>query len=300
MAIKKIAFIGLGAMGYPMAKRLCEAGFELHVTLTESNRERVKALQEKGAKVSDSYWASAKDADLILTILPEDAQVNEVLLNKDFYDAIKKEAIILEMTSCSARTVKDVEQYYRSKGVRVFDAPVSGGTAGAEKGTLTIFGSGSEDVLKEITPVFDVLAGKVYHVGDLGAGKALKTVNQMLVAMNMAAVAEAYSLALNEGIDLDMMQDVISASTGTSFVFDKKFVNVIKDSFQGGFKLRLMRKDLKTALKTGENIPLPLTRLVYAFFLMASKYDELDYSVMGKFFAEGLAVNNQTLEENEK
>lgn len=287
MAIKKIAFIGLGAMGFPMSKRLCNAGFELSTSAFKGKSiERSKVLGEMGTRIEENFADAAKGVDLIITILPEDEQVKSVLLDKKFYEIVDDGAIILEMTSCSSQTVIDVSNEYMKKGVKVIDAPVSGGTSGAENGTLTILGSGDKEAFEKVRPVLDVLASNINYVGKVGAGKALKAINQMLAAVNMVAVSEAYSLAGKLGIDPEVMYEVIEKSSGSSYIFNRKFKKLAYKDFSGGFKLNLMRKDLRIAINAGDDIPLPLARLAYNFYLMAGskENEELDFSVVGKIF----------------
>jgi len=291
MSIRKIGFIGLGAMGFPMVKRLLNAGSHIQTAAYKQNPidvERAQQLEGMGAKVMDGFPAVARDVDLVLTILPEDKQVKAVLLDEEFYNSVDSNTIILEMTSCAPQTVQEIGKRYSDKGVRVFDGPVSGGTAGAENGTLTIFGSGKAEVLEEIKEVLDVLAAKVYFVGELGSGKALKAVNQMMTAVNMLAVAEGFAIAKKQGIDPEIMYEVIKESAGGSYVFDRKFNNLVKNKFDGGFKLSLMRKDLRIALSSVENIPLPFSKLAYDFYLMAAAYDNFDYSVISKLLVDDL------------
>ncbi|MGE5605580.1 MAG: NAD(P)-dependent oxidoreductase [Bacteroidota bacterium] len=264
--IKNIAFIGLGNMVFPMAKRLCNAGFSVR-TAVHHNVEKARQLAAENATIADALVEAVRGADLVITILPQDQQVKEVLLNPEVYQVIvgQPSTIIMEMTSCSPQTVQKVGEEYSKTGIRVFDAPVSGGTAGAANGSLTIFGSGDRELLNELKPVLDVLATKVYHVGELGAGKALKAINQMMAAVNMVTIAEALAVAEKEGINPDAMYDVIKESSGNSYVFDKKFKNTVSGSFAAGFKTALMRKDLEIALGLGEGLELPLAKLAYEY-----------------------------------
>jgi 3-hydroxyisobutyrate dehydrogenase-like beta-hydroxyacid dehydrogenase len=288
MAIQSIGFIGLGEMGFPMAKRLCGAGFEVRTAIHRADNpqsvERAAQLAALGAKIKESFAAAVTGADLILTILPEDEQVKGILLDREIRGAIvaNPAAIILEMTSCRPATVQEIGAAYAQSGVRVFDAPVSGGVAGAANGTLTIFGAGDPELLDELRPVLERLAAKIYHLGELGAGKALKAVNQMLAAVNMVAVGEAYQLAGKAGIDPKVMYEVIKESSGNSYVFDRKFQNLVSDSFPAGFRLSLMRKDVRIALALAEGAKLPLAELAYQLYDDAREYDGFDFSAIAK------------------
>lgn len=290
MIIKKIGFIGLGAMGFPMAKRLVNAGYEVH-TATHSNKsaslEKTKQLKDMGAIIEDNFADVAKGMDLIITMLPADKEVKGVLLEKAFYDNVGENTILLDMTSCSPEAIMEVENEYLKKGIKVIDGPVSGGVSGAENGKLTIFGGGESEVIDSISDVFNVLASTVHHVGKVGQGKALKAINQMMVAINMMSVIEGFSIANKRGIDFDVMFNVIKESSGNSYAFERKFNNLVEEKFEGGFKLSLMRKDLMIALNSVENTPLPFANLLYDFFLMGKEYDDFDYSVISKLFMDG-------------
>lgn len=285
--IKSIAFIGLGNMGFPMAKRLCNAGFSVR-TAVHRNVAKAEQLATENGIIADTVVEAVRGVDLVITILPQDEQVKEVLLDPEVYQAIvgKTSTIIMEMTSCSPQTVQEIGKEYSKKGIRVFDAPVSGGVAGAANGSLTIFGSGDPALMDELKPVMNVLAAKVYHVGELGTGKALKAINQMMAAVNMVTVAEGLVLADKHGINPEVMYDVIKQSSGNSYVFDKKFQNVVSGSFPAGFRTALMRKDLGIALGLGEGSELPLAKLAYEYYLKAGAYDHLDYSAVAKLLVE--------------
>lgn len=287
--IESIAFIGLGNMGFPMAQRLCKAGFSVR-TVVHRNAEKAQQLTAENATIANTLAEAVQGVDLVITILPQDEEVKEVLLDQEVYRTItgKASTIIMEMTSCSPQTVQKVGEEYSKAGIRVFDAPVSGGTAGAANGTLTIFGSGDPALMDELKPVLEVLAAKVYHVGKLGAGKALKAINQMMAAVNMITVAEGLALAEKEGINPDLMYDVIKESSGNSYVFEKKFNNTASGNFAAGFRTALMRKDLGIALSLGEGLELPLAKLAYEYYLKAGAYDQLDYSAVAKLLVERL------------
>lgn len=285
--IKSIAFIGLGNMGFPMAKRLCNAGFSVR-TAVHRNVAKSEQLAAENGIIADTVAEAVRGVDLVITILPQDEQVKEVLLDPEVYQAIvgNSSTIIMEMTSCSPQTVQEIAEEYSKKGIRVFDAPVSGGVAGAANGSLTIFGAGDPALMDELKPVLNVLAAKVYHVGELGAGKALKAINQMMAAVNMVTVAEALVLADKCGINPEVMYDVIKQSSGNSYVFDKKFQNVVSGNFAAGFRTALMRKDLGIALSLGAGLELPLAKLAYEYYLKAGAYDQLDYSAVAKLLVE--------------
>lgn len=287
MLINKIGFIGLGLMGFPMAKNLIDAGYEVHITKHSDNKasiEKIDALIALGGKIESDIIELVKDVDIIISILPADNEVREVYLNKEVLNAIQKETIILDMTSCSSSTIIDVERYFSEKGIRVLDAPVSGGIGGAQKGTLTIFGAGDKDTFNNVENVLKCLGTNIYYIGSLGKGKVLKSINNMMNAINTVAVIEGLTVAKENGIDLEIMHDVITHSSGSSNSLEKKFDKIINNDYEPNFKLKLMRKDVKIALDSVEDSYLPLAQLVYGMFLKATEYDQLDFTSISKLY----------------
>lgn len=287
MLLNKIGFIGLGSMGFPMAKNLLAAGYEVNITRHSDNQssiDRIDALIVLGGAFESSIVDVVKDVDLIISILPADKEVREVFLNKEVLDAVQKKAIILDMTSCSASTIIDVERYYSEKGIRVLDAPVSGGIGGAQKGTLTIFGAGDKDTFDEVDDVLKCLGENIYYIGSLGKGKVLKSINNMLSAINTVAVIEGLTVANQHGIDLEIMQDVITHSSGGSNSLEKKFDKIRNNNYEPNFKMSLMKKDVKIAIDSAENSNLPLAQLVYNMFVNAAEFDDLDFTSISQLY----------------
>ena len=281
-----ITFLGLGTMGFPMAKRLLSAGFSVKTTIHKNSKPALE-LQSLGAILYSSLEEAVVDSKFILTILPSDSQLEETLLRPSVFNAIKEEAVIIEMTTATPRCVKRIADLYKTKKVRVFDAPVSGGVQGAVEGNLTIMGGGDADLLEEIRFLLEVFSKKIYHVGSVGDGKGVKAINQLLVASNAVVAAEALRLALNIGLNLEKVFDVISASSGNSAVFSSKFKKMVTGDFSPSFKLSLLKKDLNIALSEGGKIPLPMANLAYQNYLMlGEECDQLDYSCIFSLFRE--------------
>lgn len=280
MSIKKIGFIGLGAMGFPMAKHLLNSGFQVQVAKhsdKEKSLEKIDQLKKLGATVQDDISKVPIGVDLVISMLPSDKEVESVFLNSEIYNNMEKETIILEMTSGTPDPVIKLEEFYLNKDIKIIDAPVSGGVVGAENGKLTIFGSGDEKVFEEIKEVLNAFSGKIYYIGKLGTGKVLKSINQMMIAINAMGLVEGFSVAREQGIDLDTMYEVISESSGNSYAFNRYLKILEEENFEGGFKLSLMRKDINTALKLVDNIPLPFTNLAHDMLLMGKEYDDLNF-----------------------
>lgn len=282
MRTKRVGFIGLGAMGLPMAKNLLKNGFELHVT-AHSNRGPVEALKSEGAHEHSSITGVVANSDVLITILPEDKQLEEVLLSTEVLGGLGSDCVLIEMTSGSPGMMKKIHTAYQQKGIRVLDAPVSGGTVGAEKGTLTVMAGGDADVLEHSRPVLEAMAQNIYLVGPVGAGKALKGINQLLAGIHMIASAEAVALAEKLEIEMEMMKQVIGNSSGASWMLLNKLDSMSQRDFTPGFKHRLMKKDVQIAVREGADLALPLASLALQLYKMTEKeYGEQDFSAISK------------------
>lgn len=279
-----IGFLGLGAMGLPMAKRLCAAGHRLTVAV-HSNPAPVKELEKLGAKAVAGPEQVVADVDYVVSILPEDKQIREVLLAPAVLAAVRSDAILIEMSSARSTTVVELAAAYAEKGVRVLDAPVSGGVTGAEDGSLTIMCGGDTAVLEAARSILEIMGSKIHLVGGMGAGKNLKAVNNLLGAANTVLAAEALSLVRKMGLDPKIAHQVISASSGQSYNFDHRFKRMARENFDGGFKLWLMKKDMRIALSEADGVAMPMSSLAYQLFQMADAADaDLDYSVVARIF----------------
>ena len=282
--MKRIAFFGLGRMGLPMARRLLLAGHTLRIAL-HSNPAPVAELQKLGALVADSPAEAVSGAEIVLSILPGDGEIEALLLSPEVQEGIHPGTILIEMSTATSRCAERLAEVYRQKGVSVLDAPVSGGMKGAEEGTLTIIAGGDSAALEAVRPVLDVLASKIFHVGDAGAGKAMKAVNQMIVGANAVIVSEALRVARHHGMDLEKVYEVSSSSTGASPIFLSKFQKMAGEDFTPGFTIALMKKDMKIALAEGAPCPLPMASLAYALYLMIGEEGERqDFSVVSTLF----------------
>jgi len=280
--MRQVACLGLGAMGLPMARNLVKAGFKLHVTV-HKDPAPADELRSLGAEVHPSAASAIASAGVIVSILPEDKQMRQVLLSEAVLAAVRPGQLLLEMTSGTPGAMKEVAQAYAAKGAAVLDAPVSGGTIGAEKGTLTVMAGGSEEALQQAQPVLEAIAQTVHKVGEIGAGKAVKAINQMMAAVHMLAASEAIALSERLGVDLEALQKVIGTSSGGSWMFANKAQAIAGRNFQPGFKLNLMKKDIGIALQEGLGQPLPVTALAMQLYEMAAKESgELDFAAVSR------------------
>lgn len=254
----KLGFVGLGAMGGRMAANLIKKGYE--VTVSDVNPEAVKAAVALGAAAAEKNSELARDKDIILTSLPNAAIVESVILGKDgLLEGAQAGALIVDLSSITPQSIQKVAERAAQKGVGVMDAPVSGGTAGAEKGTLTIMAGGSEAHFKQAMPVLSCIGTKIDHVGDVGAGDTVKLVNNLLLGVNMAAVSEAFALGVKAGIAPETLYRIISSSSGTSYALTAKYEKFFsKGNFAPGFMIDLQYKDLQLAVDTAKSLKMPL------------------------------------------
>lgn len=282
MNLKRVGFIGLGAMGLPMAKNLLKNGYELHVS-AHQNRQPVEELTEIGAVEQVSAAQIVANSDVVISILPTDKEMESVLLSEQVLENFSADKILIEMTSGSPAVMKKINGIYHEKGIRVLDAPVSGGTIGAEKGTLTVMAGGEAQVLEECRNVLEAMAVNIYLVGPLGAGKAIKAINQMLAGIHMAASAEAVALAEKLEIDMEMLKSVVGTSSGASWMLMNKLDSLVNRDYKPGFKLSLMKKDIQIAVDEGVNQDLPLAEYVLELYKKAEKeFGEQDFSAISK------------------
>jgi 2-hydroxy-3-oxopropionate reductase len=265
-----------------MAKNVIRAGYTLHISV-HRNPAPVEELRALGAVVHPSAAEAVSLSGTAISILPEDRQMNEVLLSPEMLQAVNKGMIWIEMTSGSPNMMKQVADAFAVKGVKVLDAPVSGGTAGALQGTLTVMAGGEPSVLAESEPLLRTIAAAIYPVGAIGAGKAVKAINQMLAAVHMLAASEALVLAEQLGVDLQALQKVIGNSSGGSWMFANKLTAMADRHFNPGFRMNLMKKDIGIALNEGQGKPLPVASMAFQLYEMAAREDgDLDFSAVSR------------------
>jgi 3-hydroxyisobutyrate dehydrogenase len=273
MAKKRIGFIGLGAMGKHMAKNLIKGGYEL--TVYDLLPEAVEEAASLGARKARSSAEAAKAAEVIITMLPADDEVKAVALGPEgVLSGAKKGSVFFEMSSIAPHTSKFVAAEAQKKGIKFLDAPVSGGTGGAEKGTLTIMVGGDKAVLDEHMEILKVMGKTIYHVGDVGMGETVKMVNQMLVGINLSGIVEALVMGTKLGVKPEVLYKIIRASSGNSFMLDSRVPGYIftGNFTQPGFAVDLLRKDLGLSLESAKvnKVPLYMTAQAYQYLTRAA------------------------------
>ncbi|MFL5658101.1 MAG: 2-hydroxy-3-oxopropionate reductase [Ktedonobacteraceae bacterium] len=258
-----IGFIGLGIMGKPMARNLMKASYQLVVYNRSSGP--MNELAAEGARTASNAREVAEQSDVVITMLPDSPQVQEVMTGENGVLAgAKANALVIDMSTISPLVTQQLAQEAQARGVRMLDAPVSGGDVGAQQGTLSIMvGGGSED-FERAKPLFEVLGKTIVHVGGTGAGQVVKACNQVVVALTIEAVSEALVLGSKAGVDPAVIIQVLSGGLAANRVMEMRGPNFLQHNFQPGFKIALHEKDLGIALATGHEygVPLPVTAIV--------------------------------------
>lgn len=285
--MKKICFIGLGIMGKPMAKNLIKAGYSLQVyDIVES---AVKEVADAGAKGCSSIKEAVEECDTIITMLPNSPHVKSVVLDEGgVAENAEKGALLIDMSSIAPSASKEIHDELAKKGIRMIDAPVSGGEPKAIDGSLAIMVGGEQKDFEEAMDLFNVMGSSAVLVGPIGSGNTCKLTNQIIVALNIAAVSEGLMLAKRAGADAEKVFNAIKGGLAGSTVMNAKAPMMLEGNFKPGFKIDLHIKDLTNALDTGHftNTPLPLTAEVMQM-MQVLKIDgegQSDHSALMKYY----------------
>jgi 2-hydroxy-3-oxopropionate reductase len=239
----KVAFIGLGIMGAPMARNLLRAGYD--VTAFNPTRAKVDAFVEDGGKGAGSVAEAVGEADVVITMVPASPQVEQVVLHDGgVLENVRSGALLIDMSSITPQTSVEVAKAAAERGVEVLDAPVSGGEAGAVEGALSIMVGGEQETFDAAKPVFEALGKTIVLCGPHGSGQTVKAANQLIVAVNIQAVAEAVVFLEKSGVDLAAALDVLGGGLAGSTVLARKRQNILAGDFRPGFKVDLHHKDM--------------------------------------------------------
>jgi 3-hydroxyisobutyrate dehydrogenase len=257
MAKPRIGFLGLGAMGGPMARQLVKSGFS--VTGYDVSAARMAAAAKDGVTSARSPAAAASAADVLMSSLPNPAAVRAAYLGPDgAVAALRAGTILVDMSTIDPATWREVADAARARGAESLGAPVSGGPADAGSGRLVFLIGGEAGVIDRCRPVLDALGSEVHHLGPLGAGHIVKLVNNVMSMSNVLVAAEAMVLGVRAGMDPQRLFDVLSTSGGRSHHFLKRFPNVLAGDFTPYFSIALSRKDLSLALHMAESLGVPM------------------------------------------
>jgi 3-hydroxyisobutyrate dehydrogenase-like beta-hydroxyacid dehydrogenase len=281
-----IGFIGLGLIGRPMAKSLVKAGFE--VVVWNRTRGKCDELAAAGAKVAATAREAAASADVLMTVVSDPPALEYVLWGEGALESLRRGTVLIDSSTVSPALARRVAAACRDRGVEFLDAPITGGTWGAEKGELVFMVGGDAATLTHVEPVLGAMGKKWFHLGPHGAGQTIKLAMNLLLALEVQALAEALALVAGAGIPAENLIGVMQASMARAAVLDVKAPMILKQDYTPSFPLRLMHKDLGLALDLANQVGVPLpacaaAREVYSAVKGAARED-LDYSAVARFW----------------
>lgn len=296
----KVGFIGLGIMGKPMSKNLVKAGYE--VVAFDLHKENVDEVVAVGAKAAASTADVAKECQVIITMVPNSPQVRAVALGEGgILDNAAPGSILIDMSSIDPVESKKIGAELAKKGIEMMDAPVSGGEPKAIDGTLSVMVGGKKENFDKYYDMLMAMAGSVVYVGDLGSGNVAKLANQIVVACNISAVAEALTFAKKAGTDPELVYQAIRGGLAGSTVMDAKAPMMLAGNYKPGFRIDLHIKDLTNALNAAHAIhsPVPMTGQMMEImqFLKSEDLGSCDHSSMVKYY-EKMSGTSIVKEEN--
>jgi len=293
----KVGFIGLGAMGLPMTRNLLAAGHQ--VTVTSRSRPPIDAAVALGATDGATVAGVARSSDVVLVCVPNSPEVVEVV--DGLLPALGPGTVVVDCSTIDPDVERAQHQRVAATGARYLDGPLSGGTVGAEKGTLTVMVGGEPGTLDDVRPVLDAVAGLIVHVGGPGMGQVVKLCNNLIYAAQMVATAEATALAVRSGVDMDKLLQVLLHSTGDCTAVRTRLpvAGVVADSpasngWKPGFMTDLMAKDLDLALAYGARAGVPLTTTATSRQVLTAAssagYGREDFSALAKIVLRNAGV----------
>ena len=292
----KVGFIGLGIMGRPMSKNLVKAGHELVVF--DFNKEAVADLVSCGAKAAANGREVAQECDVVITMVPNSPHVRAAVLGENgVAEGAHEGSVVIDMSSIDPTESKAIGAELAKMGIDMLDAPVSGGEPKAIDGTLSVMVGGKKELFDKYYDLLMVMAGSVVYVGELGAGNVAKLANQIVVAVNIAAVSEALTFAKKAGADPELVYKALRGGLAGSTVMDAKAPMMLDRNFKPGFRIELHIKDLNNALNAAHAIssPVPLTAQLMEImqFLKSEGFDKEDHSSIVKYYEK---IANVTVE----
>lgn len=263
----EIGFIGLGIMGRPMARNLLNAGYSLAVY--NRSQGAVKELVAEGATRAETPSELAATSDVIITIVTDSPDVEAVVLGENgVVHGARPGSVVVDMTTISPEVTRNVAQTLAQRGVAMLDAPVSGGDKGAIAGTLSIMVGGEAPVFAACRDVFEAMGKNIVHVGPNGMGQTVKLCNQVIVGINLLAVAESLAFAAKSGADLDKVLEAVTKGAAGSWLLENLGPKMVAGDYAPGFMVKLQQKDLRLALEAGQALSaaMPGTALVHQLF----------------------------------
>ncbi|MDL2319345.1 2-hydroxy-3-oxopropionate reductase [Eubacteriales bacterium OttesenSCG-928-A19] len=283
----KVGFVGLGVMGKHMARNLVKAGYD--VTVYDINPEAVKLVAAGGAKAAPSIRDLAAQSDVLITMVPNSPQVKEVLLGEGgAIETLRTGSVVIDTSSINPMASREVAAALAEKGVEMLDAPVSGGEPKAEDGTLAFMVGGKQEVFDAHKELLSKMGASVVRCGDIGAGNVTKLCNQIVVAVNIAAVSEALTLGQMAGVAPEAIFEAIKGGLAGSTVMNAKAPMMMDRNFKPGFRIDLHIKDLNNVLDAAKSVdaPVPLTAQIMEMMKNLHKDGEgsSDHSALVKFY----------------
>ncbi|MEX6502985.1 NAD(P)-dependent oxidoreductase [Pseudomonas zhanjiangensis] len=266
----KIAFIGLGNMGAPMAANLVKAGFDLNVH--DVDPDKAKALVEAGAHWSESLEAAVSETDVVMTSLPSPAVIKQVAASPDGLIALMREgATWIELSTNNLEVWREVRALADAKRIRTLDAPISGGAEGAAAGTLTVLVGGDRQTFEQCQPIFAAIGKRIDYLGEAGAGYVAKIAQVVLCYLHSVALSEALMLGVKGGVPADKMLAIIQNSTGRSYVADRYGPSILNGDYDPTFELGLALKDMRLTLELAGQVSaeLPMCEQVEKIYAQA-------------------------------
>ncbi|NDJ18275.1 2-hydroxy-3-oxopropionate reductase [Myxacorys almedinensis] len=255
--MERIGFIGLGIMGKPMTQNLLRAGHS--VVVFNRSPGAIAALVSEGAIALSSPKQVAQHADVVITCLPDSADVEAVVLGDDgVIEGARAGMMVIDMSTIAPTTARKLYDTLSENGIQALDAPVSGGEIGAQQGTLSIMVGGDDAAFQRALPILQAMGSNIVHIGVAGAGQVTKACNQIVVALTVQAVAEALTLAKKSGVDGAKVREALLGGFAQSRVLEVHGKRMLEGKFNPGFTLDLHRKDMNIVLQTGRDVNLPL------------------------------------------
>ena len=291
----KIAFIGLGNMGSPMAKNLVSAGIQVvGFDLVEATRQDAK---KNGIDIAINAFATTREAEILISMLPASEHVESLYLKEGLLKDIDPSTLIIDCSTIAPETSRKVAKEADKLGLSMIDAPVSGGVAGAEAATLTFIVGGRKESLDKAKPVLEKMGKNIFHAGDSGAGQVAKICNNMLLAIHMCGTAESIALGVKNGLNPEILSEIMRKSSGGNWSLEvyNPYPGVMKEvpanrGYEGGFLNKLMFKDLGLAQEASEssNSRTPMGDLARELYqkMIESGFEDLDFSSIQKLYLE--------------
>lgn len=299
----KIAVLGMGTMGAPMATNLIKAGCD--VTVHNRTRSREEPLEKLGATRADSPAAAVANSDIVLSCVSDTPDVENIFFDatdsNGVIDGLNSGGLVIDCSSIAPGATRDFAERFHAKNIGYVDAPVSGGSEGAIKGTLTIMCGGTDKDFARAEPVLQIIGSKVTHIGPVGCGQIAKVANQVAIAGTFMALAEALTLAFRAGADPERVVDAIGGGVAGSWILNNRSDRMLNDDYPLGFRTRLHRKDLGIALDTARQfqVPVPIASLIATIedSLIAQGFGDEDMSNLARFVRMGAGVPNGPMKE---